>query len=87
MGLYLIDKPYGENGLALAEIDNDAKIVLIQDGVYLNVKRFANKKEIYAVENDLKKRGLLDVLPSYIKRINYSQLVDLIAENKVFNFV
>ena len=86
MALYLIDKPYGENGLALAEIDNDAKIVLIQDGVYLNVERFANKKEIYAIENDLKKRGLLNMLPSYIKRIDYSRLVDLIVKNKVFNF-
>ncbi len=86
MALYLIDKPYGENGLALAEIDEEAKVVLIQDGVYLNVERLANKREIYAIEEDLRKRGLLNLLPPYIKRISYSELIDLIVENKVFNF-
>ena len=86
MALYLIDKPFGENGLALAEADDEAKIVLIQDGVYLKMSNALLKKGVCAIAEDVKRRGLEARLPSAVKRIDYSELVDLIVENKVFNF-
>jgi sulfur relay protein TusB/DsrH len=86
MALYLLDKPYGENGLELAVIDNDSKIVLIQDGVYLDISKFGQNKEIYAVDTDVKKRGMASKLSGKVKFIDYSKLVDLIVENKVINF-
>jgi sulfur relay protein TusB/DsrH len=85
--LYLIDRPYGENGLALARIDPDARIVLLQDGVYFH-SRFepGGDLPVYAVHDDLTVRGLDPLVPDHVRRIGYLELVDLIVENKVINF-
>lgn len=85
--LYLLDKAIGSNALPLATQDKGAKVVLIQDGVYLNAEQL-NKAgaEVFAVATDVKKRGLDGSLPSYVKIIDYGQLVDLVLANKVINF-
>lgn len=85
MALYLLDKPYGQNGLAVAALDKDVKVVLVQDGVYLDASRLSGAK-VYAIAEDIEKRGLQEVVPSSVKRITYGELVDLILENKVYNF-
>lgn len=85
MALYLVDKPYGQNGLALASRDKDVKVVLVQDGVYLDASRLSGAK-VYAIAEDIEKRGLQEVVPTSVKRISYGELVDLILENKVYNF-
>ncbi|MDP2936640.1 MAG: DsrH/TusB family sulfur metabolism protein [Dehalococcoidia bacterium] len=85
--LYLLDKAIGQNGLPIAAQDKGAKVVLIQDGVYLNTGPLQRAGvEVYAVAQDLKKRGLDNGLGSQVKVIDYSQLVDLILTNKVVNF-
>lgn len=84
MALYLIDKQFGENGIEIAKLDPDPKIVLIKDGVYLDASNMPGK--VYAMEDDVEMRGLKDRLPGNVQVINYSQLVDLIVENKVMNF-
>ena len=85
MALYLVDKLYGGNGLALASADGEAKIVLLQDGVYLDIGKVSGA-ELYAISEDIDNRGLQNVLPASVKRIDYGELVDLIVENKVYNF-
>lgn len=85
--LYLINKTYGENGLKLAKLDADARVVLIQDGVYFDVRRFVGSKvKVYVLHNDAEKRGLIDRLHEDMELIDYGQLVDLIIQNKVINF-
>lgn len=85
--LYLINKSYGENGLKLAKLDKEAKVVLIQDGVYLEARHFVGSKvKVYAVRDDVLKRGLTDKIAKDVEFIDYSELVDLIVENKVINF-
>lgn len=85
--LYLINKTYGENGLRLARLDADAQIVLIQDGVYLDVRRFVGSKvKVYLVRSDVEKRGLVDRVHEDMELIDYGRLVDLIVQNKVINF-
>lgn len=85
--LYLVDKVYGENGLKIAENDPDAKIVLIQDGVYLDTSALSAKgAKVYAVAKDVEKRGLSAKLSGSAEIIGYDQLVDLIVANKVINF-
>jgi sulfur relay protein TusB/DsrH len=85
--LYLVDKPFGRNGLNLASLDKGAKVVLIQDGVYLDTASLRQAGvEVYAIQQDLVKRGLSDSVPSQVQVIDYGQLVDLIVENKVINF-
>lgn len=85
MALYLIDKPFGENGLTLAALDDEAAILLLQDGVYLSGS-VPDGKVVYAIEEDVEKRGLGGRLPASIQPISYAQAVDLIVENKVVNF-
>lgn len=86
--VYLVDRPFGQNGLNLALIDREAKVVLIQDGVYLDVASLhAAGTTIYAIERDVEKRGLWDRLPGYVSVIGYGRLVDLIVGNRVANFV
>ncbi|MCL5962329.1 MAG: hypothetical protein M1358_23955 [Chloroflexi bacterium] len=84
--LYLIDLPFGQNGLELARLDSEAKIVLIQDGVYLGTQDFGSR-QVYAVKKDVEKRGVAGRLPQNATVIDYGELVDLIVDNKVINFV
>lgn len=85
MCVYLCDKPFGENGLKIAQHDDDAKIVLIKDGVYLDTSGLGDKK-VYAMKDDVEKRGLSNRMNN-AELIDYSQLIDLIEDNKVMNFV
>ncbi|MFQ6136079.1 MAG: DsrH/TusB family sulfur relay protein [Candidatus Hydrothermarchaeales archaeon] len=89
MVLYLLDLPYGKNGLNLAiqgAKGGDSKVVLIQNGIYLGGLDAAKDAgvEIYAVKQDVEDRGLK--LPDYVKLVDYSDLVDLVLKNKVANF-
>jgi sulfur relay protein TusB/DsrH len=85
--VYLIDKKFGNNSLRIAEQDKNAEIVLIQDGIYLDVKRNEDSgNKIYAVKDDVEKRGYNEILSKNIELIDYGKLVDLILANKVINF-
>ena len=86
--LYMLDQSAGKNGLNLAKNDAGCQVVLLQDGVYLDVKQLTDSKiKVYAVKDDVIKRGLQERLPKGIELIDYSKLVDLIVANKVINFV
>lgn len=85
--LYLVNKSYGENGLKLAKLDKEAQVVLIQDGVYVDARRFLGSKvKVYAVRDDVLKRGLTDRIANDVEFIDYNELVDLVVGNKVINF-
>ena len=84
--LYLIDQPFGGNGLALAQHDDEAIIVLIQDGVNLDVSTVGNGRPVYAVKKDLERRGLAEQAARRVKPIDFGELVDLIVAHKVVNF-
>ncbi len=85
--VYLIDKKFGNNSLRIAEQDKDAEIVLIQDGIYLDVKNIENSgNKVYAVKDDVEKRGYTEIMSKNIELIDYGKLVDLILANKVVNF-
>ncbi len=85
--LYLIDMPFGRNGLELAKADAGAKVVLIQDGVYLDAgEAIEAGARVFAVKKDVEKRGVGGRLPASVELVDYGALVDLIVENKVVNF-
>ena len=84
MAVYLVDKPNGSLAAKVAKLDNAAKVVLIKDGVYLDPSTMPGK--VYAMEDDIEKRGLKERLAGKAESIDYPQLVDLIVENKVINF-
>jgi len=80
--LYLIDEPMADIGLRTASDDPDARVVLIQDGVFLSPDLDV---ETYAVEKDVDVRGV--DLPDGVQRISYGDLIDLIVDHEVKNFV
>ena len=85
--LYLVDQPFGANGLALAAQDGEAIVVLIQDGVYLDVSALSKAgRSVYAVKRDIERRGLGKHLVDGVKAIGFDELVDLIVAHKVVNF-
>lgn len=86
MALYLVDKRYAELGLDLASKDDKARVVLLQDGVYLGISPVEDRMEVFYVENDLAKRGI-DKLPNGAKMINYDELIDMIEQEVVYNFI
>ena len=85
--LYLLgDKIIGSVGVSYAQMDAEAIVVLIKDGVFLDIETFQDKK-IYAMDEDVKRRGMEERLKDKAEIIGYDKLVDLILENKVVNFV
>ena len=85
--LYLIGSTAGRNGLELAKEDSDARVVLIQDGVYLDASFVAQSgRKVYALQKDVEKRGLTSRVPAAVELIDYGELVDLMFENKIINF-
>ena len=85
--LYLVDQPYGGNGVNLAAQDSEAVVVLIQDGVYLDTSALDGAgRTVYAIKRDVERRGLESRLPGGVKRIGFDELVDLIEAHKVVNF-
>jgi len=85
--LYLLgDKMLGAVGLQYAQMDADAVVVLIKDGVYLDTRTVQDKK-IYAIDEDVKRRGMEGRLKDKAEIVGYDKLVDLVLENKVANFV
>ena len=77
MAVYLVDKPNGEVAAEVASLDNDAKVVLIKDGVYLDPSTMPGK--VYVMDDDVEVRGLKDRLAGKAETISYPQLVDLIV--------
>lgn len=56
--LYLLgDTIIGPVGLQHAQMDGDAIIVLIKDGVFLDLQAVQGKK-VYAIDEDVKRRGM-----------------------------
>jgi sulfur relay protein TusB/DsrH len=82
--LYLVDKPNGQIAAEVAKLDDDAKVVLIKDGVYIDPSTMPGK--VYVMEDDVELRGLKARLAAKAESIDYPKLVELIVNNKVANF-
>ena len=64
-------------------ISIEADILLIQDGVYFLNDSVANKpdfgeRKVYALGDDVEKRGLFDRMGTGVELINYDGMVDLL---------
>ncbi len=84
--LYMIDANFKKIGLEYAKMDPEAKVVLIQDGVFTRGEDLPDGTEIYAVKEDVEKRAVGKRLGDKVKLIDYGELVDLLMSNKVINF-
>ncbi len=82
--LYLVHKQIGKEALDLCRQDNDARVALLQDAVYMDAAGLA-PAEVYALKWDVDHRGLTQRILASVKLISYHELVDLIVANKVIN--
>ena len=80
--LYLVDTPMADLAWRTAAGDDDATIVLIQDGVVLEPDLDV---PTYAVAKDVEVRGV--DLPARIEEISYDAVVELMVEQEVKSFV
>jgi tRNA 2-thiouridine synthesizing protein B len=80
--LYLVDKPMAEIAFRTAEDDDDARIILIQDGVLIQPELDV---PTYAVEKDVEIRGV--DLPPDVECISYDKVIELVLEQETKNFV
>jgi tRNA 2-thiouridine synthesizing protein B len=79
--LYLVDRPMADIAFRTAAGDDDARIVLIQDGVFL-----APDLDVptYAVARDVDVRGV--ELPPDVEPIGYDTLMELVVEHETRTF-
>jgi tRNA 2-thiouridine synthesizing protein B len=80
--LYLVDKPMADIAFRTAAGDDDARIVLLQDGVLLDPDLDV---PTYAVAKDVDVRGV--ELPPDIERVSYDTVVEMTVEQEVKSFV
>lgn len=80
--LYLVDKPMADIAFRTAAGDDDARLVLLQDGVLLDPDLDV---PTYAVAKDVDVRGV--ELPPDIERVSYDTVVEMTVEQEVKSFV
>jgi tRNA 2-thiouridine synthesizing protein B len=86
--LYLIDEPMADLGFRTAAADDDARVVLIQDGVLLDLRGGVPDDpdcEVCAVRRDVEVRGA-DLDPD-VTVIDYDDLVSMLFDHEVKTFV
>jgi len=66
-------------------VDPMFKVVLLEDGIYLDTGPLKGKAKLYALEKDVEKRGLSGRLDG-VELIDYEGLVDLLEGDKVATF-
>ncbi len=83
--LYILKGKAGKKGIELALLDPDARVALIEDGVYLDVTPLKGKAKLYALKKDVEKRGLSGMIEG-VELVNYAGLVDLIERDRAATF-
>jgi sulfur transfer complex TusBCD TusB component (DsrH family) len=84
--LYLVDEPFASLAFAYAAYDPSARIVLLQDGVYV-ARSGAFKGEVYYIGDDATRRGLGGPFPSGAHSIGFDELISMMEAEKVVNFL
>ena len=85
MSLYVIDREGGEIAASYVALDEKSKVFLLQDGLYLTPELF-NNRDVYVLSDEVEERGLNDMLPQNYKKVNYSDIIELIMQNPVISF-
>jgi sulfur transfer complex TusBCD TusB component (DsrH family) len=84
--LYLVDEPFASLAFAYAALDPSTRIVLLQDGVYV-AKKGAFRGEVYYIGDDATRRGLTGAFPSGAHPIGFDELMVMMENDKVVNFL
>ena len=85
MTVYLVGELSYELSKSVASNDADARLVLLEDAVYHATREQSG--QLYAVTDDVERRGLRLKLQPGIHLISYEQLVEMMEKEKVLNFL
>lgn len=85
MALYIFDKPYCDNGIPYALMDEHAMILLLHDALSIDPDLLKDK-DVLVMKKEVEERGLSGHLSENYLRIDYDELIDLITAHKVINF-
>ena len=85
MSIYIMDKTNLETGMSYAKMDENAKIILIQDCLYASPEIFEGMK-VFAFSDEVTERGLEEILPQSIERITYDEGIDIMTDEKIISF-
>ena len=85
MAVYIIDKNSADIAIPYASMDENAKIILVQDGLYIDSESLKDKK-VFVFNEEVEERGLGDILPKEFDRIDYNEGIELMIDEKVFSF-
>ena len=86
MTVYLVAESLAGAAFAYAAMDSGAKVVLLEDGVYV-AKRGAFKGDVYYLKDDAASRGLGGSFPPGAHAIDFDGLVAMMEAEKVVNFL
>lgn len=86
MTIYLIDEPFAKIGLEYATSDPEGKIVLLQDAAHL-ARVQAIPGAVYAVADDVWRRGLTGSTRLNVTLIGYPDLVQMLEHERVVCFL
>ncbi|MGA1976170.1 MAG: DsrH/TusB family sulfur metabolism protein [Conexivisphaerales archaeon] len=86
MTLYLVDESFAQTAFAYAANDPSARIILLQDGVYI-ARSGAFKGEVYYIGEDATRRGLNEAFPASAHAITFDRLVAMMETDRVVNFL
>ncbi len=84
--VYLVAESLASAAFAYAAMDSGAKVVLLEDGVYI-AKRGSFKGDVYYLRDDATSRGLADPFPPGAHAIDFDRLVAMMEAEKVVNFL
>ncbi len=86
MTVYLVDEPFVNLAASFAAKDERARLVLLQDAVY-STRRVHSPRPVYVLDEDVSRRGLESKIPPSVQVVSYDQLVKMMEEEKVVNFL
>jgi tRNA 2-thiouridine synthesizing protein B len=81
-----MDEPFADVGLSYAANDPEARVVLVQDAVYL-AHGGGLKGLVYAIAEDVSRRGLSGSIDSGVGLIGYDELVKMMEAERVVCFL
>lgn len=86
MTVYLVSESFVEIASSFAARDNTARIVLLEDAVYA-ARTLRSERPVYVIDEDIARRGLATKIPPSVQVVTYDQLVKMMEEEKVVNFL
>lgn len=85
MAIYIMDKNTANTAAVYAKMDKNAKVFLIQDGLYTSPEIFEGLK-VFVFAEEVQERGLEASLPASFERVDYSEGIDIMVDEKIFSF-